>query len=364
MSFPGSLFQGIAVFALSVLASVTGQFGASQASAPAASFSASTANPAAGCLVQFTDTSVGSPTSWAWDFGDGASSTDRNPTHVYAAAGAFTVRLTASNSTGPSSATLSVTVTDATVLRLNGAHSFDLTLSARDPRTGNTGVGKVIGQNDVYGYFSLPTLSGNGGNPELIVKMVDATGIGQNYWVFYGTMTDLEFTLSVKENATGVVKTYSKDPARPSGQFDTSGFAGAPTPGTTPTPGASPTPTPTAPSDTRPQTINIDASRYSYTPGTANPIQVTAGAPTTLVFSASDVKHGFSGIPALGIAGSANITPGDPGDPYGGGTEPVIYRVTFTAPLSERGKSYPFSCSANPQCGTGHDTMLGVLHVN
>lgn len=355
MTFPGSLFQGIALLAMSFLASVTGTF---ETSATTASFSASTANPAAGSLVQFTDASPSS-TSWAWDFGDGSFSTERNPTHVYAAPGAFTVRLTAVSGGVPSAATLAVVVTDATVLRLNGAHSFDLTLSARDPRTGNTGVGKVIGQNDVYGYFGLPTLSGNAGNPELIVKMVDATGIGQSYWVFYGTMTDLLFTLSVKENATGAVKTYVQDPAHPSGQFDTSGFA-------TPTPGAgSPTPTPTPGSTAQPQTIEINVERYAFTPGTSSPIQVTAGVATTLVFTSVDVTHGFSGVPALGVAGNSTISPGTDGDPYGGGgTSPKIYRVTFTAPLSERGKSFSFSCSANPECGTGHTGMLGVLHVN
>jgi PKD repeat protein len=239
-----ALLQGFSILAATLIASVAGTFATS---APSASFSASTANPAAGVLVQFTDTSGGAPTAWAWDFGDARTSSDHNPTHVYAAEGSFTVRLTASNASGAASATLAVTVTSATVLRLNGTHTFDLTLSARDPRTGNSGVGTVIGQNDVYGYFSLPTLSGNPGNPELIVKMVDATGIGQNYWVFYGTMTDLEYSLSVKENPTGVVKVYSKDPRNPSGQFDTSGFLPTATPTQTPiatqTPVATPTPT-------------------------------------------------------------------------------------------------------------------------
>lgn len=36
-----------------------------------------------GDVVQFTDYSAGSPTSWLWDFGDGTSSTLQNPTHVY-----------------------------------------------------------------------------------------------------------------------------------------------------------------------------------------------------------------------------------------------------------------------------------------
>jgi PKD repeat protein len=219
--FP-SLFQAVAGLGLSILAALA------SVSTPAASFTASTPNPAANSVVLFTDTSSGSPTSWSWDFGDGGTSTDRNASHVYALPGSFTVRLTATNSSGPASATMNVTVTDETVLRLNAAHSFDLTLTARDPRTGNSGSGKVIGQNDVYGYFSIPTVSGNAGNPEVIVKMVDATGIGSNYWVFYGCMTDLEYTLSVSENATGVVKTYRKNVGAPCGQFDTSGFLPAP----------------------------------------------------------------------------------------------------------------------------------------
>lgn len=49
--------------------------------------------------VRFTDTSIGSPTSWNWDFGDGGTSTTQNPTHTYATAGAFTVTLTVSNAT-------------------------------------------------------------------------------------------------------------------------------------------------------------------------------------------------------------------------------------------------------------------------
>ncbi len=369
MNTLGVFFQGLSIAALSWLAAVSGTLSTTAttaAAAPPASFSASTPNPAANSLVQFSDTSGGSPTSWAWDFGDGHTSTQQSPSHVYAAAGPFTVRLTATNASGSASASQDITVTLETVLRLNAAHTFDLTLSATDPRTGATGVGKVIGQNDVYGYFSIPSLSGNAGNPELIVKMVDASAIGANYWVFYGTMTDLQFVLSVQENATGIVKTYAQDSAHPSGQFDTSGFL-TPTPGgvaatATPVPAATPTPTP---GSLAPLTIAVGVAKYAFSPGTAAPIQITAGRPTTLIFSSSDVTHGFSGIPALGIAGSTQISPGGNGDPYGGGgTTPKDYQVTFTAPLSAKGNTYPFSCTASPQCGILHSTMTGVLHVN
>ncbi len=50
--------------------------------------------------VQFTDASTNMPASWMWDFGDGNSSTEQNPTHTYMASGNYTVCLTATNSGG------------------------------------------------------------------------------------------------------------------------------------------------------------------------------------------------------------------------------------------------------------------------
>lgn len=50
--------------------------------------------------IQFTDTSTNSPTSWAWDFGDGTTSTLQNPSKTYTTEGNYTVTMTATNSTG------------------------------------------------------------------------------------------------------------------------------------------------------------------------------------------------------------------------------------------------------------------------
>ncbi len=49
--------------------------------------------------VQFTDQSLGSPTSWLWNFGDGGTSTQQNPTHTYNTVGIYDVSLTAGNGT-------------------------------------------------------------------------------------------------------------------------------------------------------------------------------------------------------------------------------------------------------------------------
>ncbi|MEN6517992.1 MAG: PKD domain-containing protein [Methanospirillum sp.] len=54
-----------------------------------------TATPSTGFAplgVQFTDTSIGNPSSCSWNFGDGGHSTDWNPLHTYEAPGTYTVR--------------------------------------------------------------------------------------------------------------------------------------------------------------------------------------------------------------------------------------------------------------------------------
>ena len=67
---------------------------------PEADFSGTPTSGAAPLQVQFTDTSSNGPTSWSWDFGDGATSTEQNPSHTYSTPGTYTVTLTASNSAG------------------------------------------------------------------------------------------------------------------------------------------------------------------------------------------------------------------------------------------------------------------------
>ena len=51
--------------------------------------------------IDFTSACVGED-SYAWDFGDGSTSTDMDPSHTYTADGTYTVQLTASNAAGGS----------------------------------------------------------------------------------------------------------------------------------------------------------------------------------------------------------------------------------------------------------------------
>ncbi|MBK8472620.1 MAG: PKD domain-containing protein [Sphingobacteriales bacterium] len=61
------------------------------------------ANSTLGCgtgTIQFSDETANVATSWSWNFGDGATSTEQNPSHTYAANGTYTVTLNACNDLG------------------------------------------------------------------------------------------------------------------------------------------------------------------------------------------------------------------------------------------------------------------------
>lgn len=64
------------------------------------------------CTVQFDNQSLGSSNSYAWNFGDGASSSDYEPTHTYPTAGSYTITLVATNSLNSSTTTRVLTVTN------------------------------------------------------------------------------------------------------------------------------------------------------------------------------------------------------------------------------------------------------------
>ena len=119
-------------------------------SAPVAAF---TASPVSGTLplsVQFTDTSTNSPVSWIWDFGDGGTSTEENPSHIYSNPGTYTVSLTATNTVGENTVTGSETVitSDETVAVTD-------TNIKPDPNTGYR-TARYLNHRARYVWFSPP----------------------------------------------------------------------------------------------------------------------------------------------------------------------------------------------------------------
>ncbi len=71
---------------------------------PIADFSSDQTASCEGVLVEFTDLSTDAM-SWAWDFGDGATSDVQNPDHSYDTQGTYTVRLIVTNDCGADTTT-------------------------------------------------------------------------------------------------------------------------------------------------------------------------------------------------------------------------------------------------------------------
>lgn len=62
--------------------------------------------------ASFSNRSTDNPESYSWDFGDGETSTEQNPTHTYQEAGTYTVVLTTGNASGEDQFQRTVTVTE------------------------------------------------------------------------------------------------------------------------------------------------------------------------------------------------------------------------------------------------------------
>ena len=94
---------------------VVGTDGQASASPPVASFVAVPLAGDAPLVVNFTDASSGEITSRSWDFGDGATSAETNPSHTYSGAGTYTATLTVTGPGGSATHTQEIVVSAVVV---------------------------------------------------------------------------------------------------------------------------------------------------------------------------------------------------------------------------------------------------------
>ncbi len=106
---------------------------------------------------------------------------------------------------------------DNSAMLQSGRFSASVTWTTPDGRTGvGTPIG-VAGNTQGFWFFSPD-------NIELTVKVLDGTAINGHFWVFYGSMTNVQFTLTVTDNQTGAQKTYNNAQGENSSLADTSAF--------------------------------------------------------------------------------------------------------------------------------------------
>ena len=62
-------------------------------------------------------------------------------------------------------------------------------------------------------------------NIELILKVLDGRALNGHFWVFYGALSDVEYTITVTDTVTGQVRSYFNPPRQLASVADTSAFA-------------------------------------------------------------------------------------------------------------------------------------------
>ncbi len=85
---------------------------------------------------------------------------------------------------------------------------FQAQISWHDPRSGSTGFGVAENLTDESGYFWFFRPD----NAELVLKVLDGTTVNHHYWVFFGGLTDVEFTLSVEDVPNHTAWSYHNPP--------------------------------------------------------------------------------------------------------------------------------------------------------
>ncbi len=91
---------------------------------------------------------------------------------------------------------------------------FEATVEYTNPATGLVGGGRPMPGTDNTGYMTFFSP----GNVELAIKVLDGRAFNDSYWVFATGLTDVDYTITVKDTFGGEVKTYS---SRDAGQFCT-----------------------------------------------------------------------------------------------------------------------------------------------
>jgi hypothetical protein len=64
----------------------------------------------------------------------------------------------------------------------------------------------------------------NSANVELVVKVLDGTSVNGHYWVFFGALSNLHYTITVTDTQTGAFKQYDNPQSNLASVADTSAF--------------------------------------------------------------------------------------------------------------------------------------------
>lgn len=169
-------------------------------SAPSADFTADVTSGDAPLTVTFTAMVPGCTNSWQWDFGDGGSSTQQQPTHIYVATGSYEVGLTVS---GPGFVLPAVIKTDYIIVA-PGTPTYTLTVNS----SGASGV-SITSSPTGYGGTTNYTKTGMLSGTSVALTAPSTSGSTQfTSWTGCSSVSGQNCTVSMTANKT-VTANYS-----------------------------------------------------------------------------------------------------------------------------------------------------------
>jgi len=104
-----------------------------------------------------------------------------------------------------------------------GGGRFRVEVQYKDPTSGETRAGQaapLTGDSGAFWFFA-PS------NAELLIKVLDGRLVNGYFWVFYGALSDVEYTITVTDTVTGRRRTYHNDLHHQGSRSDVTAFAAA-----------------------------------------------------------------------------------------------------------------------------------------
>ena len=177
--------------------------------------------------VQFSDRSSGEVTSWTWDFGDGDTSAEQNPVHIFREKGVFLVKLSVGNKGGDSSTEMNITVlqdpaADFTVgkdkalvgeeIMFSDKSSGDIDSYLWDFGDGTTSVEKNPSHiYDSRGSYTVSLEVSNELNSNTEVKNIEILAPAKADFVLSATIIETTDEIEFTDSSTGDISSYQWD---------------------------------------------------------------------------------------------------------------------------------------------------------
>ena len=126
-----------------------------------------------------------------------------------------------SASTPPASSSTASCKADASTACLNGGRfKVQVNWAASQLNPPQSGEARAVPLTGDTGYFWF--FSSN--NVELMIKVVDGSKVNGHFWVFYGALSNIAYTINITDTATGASRTYANPQGTLASIADTAAF--------------------------------------------------------------------------------------------------------------------------------------------